>query len=230
VAVYITSDVHLRLDCPERGRCFARWVERLEPGDALVVAGDLCDFWFASRQRAADPWACPGLRALAEFRSRGGALTLLAGNHDAALGPLFEASLGARFVPEPLVFEAFGLRVHLVHGHRLGARRAWKGALESHAFLQAFGRIPTPLARGLEALLIRSNARGRSASDGRHLAAYRRYAARCAGTADLVVFGHVHHPLDDAAAQPRLVVLGSWHRGPSFLKIDAGTIALSAQR
>lgn len=229
MAAYFTSDVHLRLDHPDRGGRFARWVDRLEPGDSLVVAGDLCDFWFASRQHAAGPLACPGLRALAEFRRRGGALTLLAGNHDASLGPVFETTLGARLAAEPLVVEAYGLRVHLVHGHRLGARRAWKGVLESRAFARAFGRVPVPLARGLEALLERTNARGLAASDSRHLAAYRRYAERHTGAADLVVFGHVHRATDEAAGRSRLIVLGSWLRGSSFLKIDSAGATLMAQ-
>ena len=122
---YFVSDVHLRLDRPERSRRFARWVEGLRPGDPLVIAGDLCDFWFASRQRRADPLACEGLRALADFRARGGSTTIMPGNHDTWLGPLYERALGARFVPEPLEVEAYGRRVHLVHGHLLGARSAW---------------------------------------------------------------------------------------------------------
>src|SRR3712207_6912867 len=65
---------------------------------------------------------------------------------------LFRSALGARFVPGPRDVELFGLRVHLVHGHRLGARRAWKGVMEGRAFLRAFGLAPDPLARGLEAL------------------------------------------------------------------------------
>jgi UDP-2,3-diacylglucosamine hydrolase len=226
VAAYFTSDVHLRLDRPERGRRFARWVGRLDPADALFIVGDLCDFWFASRQRRGDPLGCPGLRAVTEFRGRGGAVTILPGNHDASLGPFFETTLGARFVPGTLDVELFGLRVHLVHGHHLGGRSAWKGVMESRAFLRAYGLVPTPLARGMEALLEASNDRGRSASDRRHLAVYRRYAQRQAGRADLVVFGHIHHPTDEAEARPRLVVLGSWHRGTSFLKVDAAGATL----
>ncbi|HEX8201375.1 MAG TPA: metallophosphoesterase [Isosphaeraceae bacterium] len=229
MAAYITSDVHLRLDRPERAGRFARWVEGLDPADALFLVGDLCDFWYASRQRRADPRSCPGLRAVAAFRDRGGAVTILPGNHDGSLGALYESALGARFVPGPLDVELFGLRVHLVHGHHLGARRAWKGVMESRTFLRGFGLAPGPLARGLEALLEASNARGRAASDRRHLAVYRRYAAARADRVDLVVFGHIHHPTDEAAGSPRLVVLGSWHRGASFLKLDAAGAALRAE-
>ena len=47
LAAYFASDVHLRLDRPERGRRFARFVGGLEPGvDTLTIVGDLCDFWY----------------------------------------------------------------------------------------------------------------------------------------------------------------------------------------
>lgn len=217
---YFVSDVHLRLDRPERGERLARWLGRLTPADTLVIAGDLCDFWFASRQRYLDTMACPGLRALAGFRACGGSVTIMGGNHDLWLGRLYEQNLDAVFVPEPYEMEADGLRVHVVHGHLLGARRAWKSVMETQAFLDFFGKLPRSLARGLEGLLEGVNARSREASDRRHLAVFRAYADRLAGRADLVVFGHIHHALYESERRPQLVVLGSWRRGLSYLRID----------
>ena len=69
---YFLSDVHLRLDQPDRGRRLALLVDRLRAGDSLTIVGDLCDFWYAARQFDADPMACAGLRSLASFRDRGG--------------------------------------------------------------------------------------------------------------------------------------------------------------
>jgi UDP-2,3-diacylglucosamine hydrolase len=220
VPAYFVSDVHLRLDRPERARRFARWLERLAPSDPLTIVGDLCDFWFASRQRLADPMTCAGLKALRAFADQGGSITILPGNHDVWLGSFYEQSLRARFVHEPFEVQAFGLRVHLVHGHRLGARSRWKGALESQTFLRAFAHVPGPLARGLEAMLEQSNEQVRARSDRRHLEVYRRYADQLANRADLVVFGHIHHPHDDRSRPPRLIVLGCWLVGESYLKID----------
>ena len=48
------------------------------------------------------------------------------GNHDAWLCPFYESELGARIVPDPCDLTVHGLRLHVVHGHLLGARRAWK--------------------------------------------------------------------------------------------------------
>jgi UDP-2,3-diacylglucosamine hydrolase len=220
VPVYLASDVHLRLDYPERGRRLARWVDTLGADDSLILAGDLCDFWYATRERRADPMACAGLRSLAAFSARGGDLTVMPGNHDAWLGPFYEATLGARFVREPLELEASGRRLHVIHGHLLGVRRPWKVVMETRAFFEGFGRVPSFLARRLDVLLSKDNERTRERMDRRHLALYRRYADRLAGSVDLVVFGHVHAWKNDDTRRPRLVVLGGWHRRSSYLKVD----------
>ena len=226
MASYFASDVHLRLDRPERGARFARWVNGLDAADSLTIVGDLCDFWYASRQRDTDPLACDGLRALAAFRSRGGSITILAGNHDGWLGDFYTKALGARFLAEPLEIEVDSFRVHLVHGHRLGARRPWKGWMESRGFLAAFRSIPGPIATALDHLLEHANERRRIRDDERHLAVYRRYAATLRGRADLVVFGHIHTPLVETQTEPRIIVLGGWHYRSSYLKIDGSRAEL----
>jgi len=221
---YFLSDVHLRLDEPDRGRRLARLVDRLGPGDSLTVVGDLCDFWFAARQTQGDPMASEGLRSLASYRDRGGPLTILAGNHDAWLGPFYERTLGARFLPDALDVEVQGLRLRVVHGHRLGARTYWKAGMESLAFLAAFRRLPMPLANFLGDQLKRTNAKHQDAFDRRGQERFRRFAASLpADSLDLVILGHVHRALDTAPDRPRLVILGGWHRSSSHLVIEDGS-------
>jgi UDP-2,3-diacylglucosamine hydrolase len=111
------------------------------------------------------------------------------------------------------------LRLYLTHGHRLGARSLWKATMESRAFLGGFAALPGPVAASLEVRLDRSNDVHREAVDRRHIAAYRRVADAMAGDIDLVVLGHIHRPTDDPGP-PRMVVLGGWHRGSSYLRID----------
>jgi UDP-2,3-diacylglucosamine hydrolase len=227
VAVYLASDVHLRLDSPERGRRFARFIAGLDPEqDRLVIVGDLCDFWYVARQLRNDPLACAGLCALAEFRRRGGAVTILLGNHDGALGPFYRTTLGLDLRDEPLEMAVHGLRVHIAHGHRLEATRRWKSLMESPTFLRAFHAIPGFLATPLDRLLHWTNVRNRERVERRYHAVFRRYAARCRDVADLVVVGHVHTPLDDAESSPRLIVLGGWHAQASYLRIDASGASL----
>jgi UDP-2,3-diacylglucosamine hydrolase len=220
VAAYFASDVHLRLDRPERGRRFARFVRTLTASDSLAIVGDLCDFWHSSRELGPGEPLCEGLRALAAFRARGGTLTLLAGNHDAWLGPYYERVLGVGLTPEPAVVAPMGVRVHLVHGHLIGARPLWKGAMESRAFLKAFRKLPGIAANRLGQVLDRSNAHSRALSEARHLAVYQPYARRLDDSIDIAVFGHVHTPRDETTDGTRLVILGGWQERSSYLKID----------
>jgi len=221
VAHYFASDVHLRFDRPERDQRFAAFLTRLNAGDALWIVGDLCDFWMGARHSAAELLRCESLQKLAQFRREGGALAVMAGNHDIWLGPFYVSQLGATMIAEPYDLESFGLRIRVVHGHLLGARRPWKAWMESRAFFETFHRLPGPIAQRLDRTLTRRNERELDADEERHLRVFREYAAACRGSADLVVIGHVHRPVDEPGASPRLIVLGGWQHRSSYLKVDA---------
>ncbi len=228
MAVYFLSDVHLRLDRPERGRRLARLVEPLGRADRIIVVGDLCDFWFASRQSREGVSECNGLRSLAAFRSRGGELTLLPGNHDNWLGPFYENALGVGFDPcETLDLDMGGLRIRALHGHLVGARSPWKGWMEGRAFLRIFSALPDAIAGLLSRVLDSVNEVKRDAINRKHLVVYRRHADAHRAEADLMVFGHIHMLHDDREGSPGLVVLGGWHERSSYLKVDCGEAILT---
>jgi UDP-2,3-diacylglucosamine hydrolase len=220
VAHYFVSDVHLREDHPDRDQRFRAWLSRLTPADALVIVGDLCDFWMSARFTEDQLAGYPSLQALSEFTRRGGSLAILAGNHDAWLCPFYARALGAQIIEEPHDMTVYGLRVRLGHGHRQGAQRLWKTAMESRAFFRAFGRLPHPIARLLDRILTWKNDLGLLENEARHLRSYRAYAAACQKVADLVVIGHVHRRVDESDAVPRLIVLGGWQHQSSYLTID----------
>lgn len=220
----------MRLDRPERGERLAALVDRLGPEDAVTVVGDLCDFWFASRQRNDDPERCAGLKALIAFTRRGGRLTILPGNHDAWLGSFFEQTLGARFAPEPLRVTSFGTRLYLAHGHLLGARAPWKGIMESRAFLWAFSALPNPIARLLAARLDVSNLESLEQTHRRHLKVYRHFVERLDEDVDLVLLGHVHDVFNESVGAKRMIVLGDWLQGASYLRIDGQGERFEVQR
>ncbi len=220
MAHYFASDVHLRFDRPDRDRRFSQWLTSLTPDDALLLAGDLCDFWMAARYGPPDLMRSESLARLAEFRRRGGSLSIMPGNHDAWLCPFYASELGAKIVPDPFDITVAGLRLRIVHGHQLGARRAWKALLESRSFFRAFGHVPLTPARFLDTLLARNNDRKLLSDEERHLQVYRTYASRLRGTTDLVMIGHVHRAVDDSRNDPRLIVLGGWQARSSYLKVD----------
>jgi len=230
VAHYLTSDVHLRLDQPERANRFGAWVDGLSADDPLIIVGDLCDFWFTARQSGRRPIVCPGLLALRRFTDRGGDLTILAGNHDAWLAPLFERDLGAKFVRDAMDLELDRLRIHIAHGHRLKTVGLLKKFMEGRAFLAAFRMTPTPVARILERKLDSMNARKRTSDDRSQLGGFTRFIVTLKGETDLVVLGHLHRTTDVSIDGTRLIVLGSWHEQSSHLKIEGGRADLVVVR
>jgi UDP-2,3-diacylglucosamine hydrolase len=193
----------------------------LTPADHLYLLGDLCDFWMGARASRAELMRSSSLQALAAFGREGGALAIMPGNHDAWLCPFYEHELGARIISEPFDLLIHGLRLRLVHGHLLGARRLWKSWMESRPFFTGFGRVPEPIARLLDRALTWRNEYGLLAEEERHLRVFRAYVAKCAEDVDLVMIGHVHRSVDDGATRPRMIVLGGWQCRSSFLLVDA---------
>ena len=222
---YFVSDTHLCLDQPQRGERLARLANQLRASDRLTVGGDLCDFWFASREMNRNAMQCAGLRALAEFRERGGQLTIIVGNHDASLGGFYEHRLGARVVAEPLDLVCYGQRVRLVHGHLLGSKSWWKSVLEWRVFLTAFSRLPSPIARRFQNLLEHSNQGNLEANHRIRRKLFRQYAQERIDRFDLFVFGHVHQPVDESLGSARLIILGDWVKTGSYLAIDESGVS-----
>ena len=174
----------------------------------------------AARQRESEFTQSEGIAALLHFRARGGSLAILPGNHDLWICPFYERILGATLLQEPYDTTVHGLRLRVVHGHLLGARRKWKGVMESREFKGAFELLPGPVAGLLDRLLERKNLRALAADEQRHLAVFRDVRGKQRGEADLVVIGHVHRAVDDSASVPRMVVLGGWQQRSSYLRID----------
>ncbi len=219
MADYFISDIHLRLDAPDRAERLTQFVDTLTACDRLWIVGDLCDFWMASRQSQIEPPDCAGLSALVRFQKRGGPLEILLGNHDAWMGPAYQAWFGINITPEPLESVSHGLRLVVSHGHRVRGKSWWKAAMESRAFLAAFQRAPESIARALDRRLTTSNERTRTESEPRMISVYREMADKLA-SCDLAIFGHVHRVHDDASRRPRLVVLGDWSESINFLRLD----------
>lgn len=220
MALYFLSDVHLRLDRPERSERLARFAAGLQPIDRVVVVGDLCDFWFASRQSETAHSPSPGLQGLANFRDSGGELTLLPGNHDAWIGDYYEKTLGVGYASEHLDLSWGGVRFHATHGHMVGAHSPWKRWMKGERFLRAFRATPSPIASVMNVLLDSANEIHRESVDLKHISVYRHHADSIAQSADVCVYGHIHRTVDEVRPAPRLVVLGGWHRRSSYFRVE----------
>jgi UDP-2,3-diacylglucosamine hydrolase len=229
MATYFTSDQHITLRYPERGQRFARFLDLIDPqNDRLVIAGDLCDFWFTAREaHRPEAKADAGILALKSFVDKGGEVVLLGGNHDQHLEWFYKDLLGLTFDREPLERNFENSRIHLAHGHLLGGRSRWKGLMESRGFLSTFKTVPSPLANSLAAQLKKYNSRNRKVDNLRHFMVFKNYVEKLPENQfDLVVLGHVHQTIFrevnslQSSSSVKLAVLGHWFHQSSWLKLD----------
>ena len=146
----------------------------------------------------------------------------MAGNHDDWLCPFYEAELGATIIAEPYdltVLRLAGSR--LVHGHLLGARRAWKAWMEGPRSSRAFGS---------RARAARPRARRHAGMEQRTQARWTTKNATCGSTGSMLP-GCRRAPISSSSAMsiarsthgqgdPRLIVLGGWQARSSYLRVD----------
>ena len=106
--------------------------------------------------------------------------------------------------------------------------------MESRAFLDAFAALPAPVGPSAGRCGWRRPTRVASQeTHRRHLVVYREHARSVvdAGSADLVLFGHVHEVYDEPVGDGgRLIVLGDWIAGSSHVRIDDRGARLAVDR
>ncbi len=151
----VIADLHLDPLRPAGIAALLRWLTRIQGAPALLVLGDLFEFWIGPVQARDEPVAAV-LQALAAAVRSGTALHLVHGNRDFLLGSDFERTTGARVHPDPIVGRLpSGARAVLLHGDELATLDRSYQRLRS-----VLRSAPVRgLARGLPAGLSRALAR-----------------------------------------------------------------------
>ncbi len=208
----IVSDLHLGGVPPETERRFLRFLEReASQARALLIAGDLFDFWFEYRT------VIPGkhfrvLAALAELVDAGVPVTFAGGNHDAWGGRFLREEVGIEFHDRPFRTTLAGKPALVAHGDGLGTGdmryRFLKAVVRSPVTIGVFRWLHPDL--GIRLAHAVSRTEGRETDDSmRGRAAFLRDWALAQLAADpelhYVVCGHSHLP-DMVEADP-----GRWY-------------------
>ena len=229
---YIVSDLHLGLASLPLERRFCDFLDAVAPGmGALVVNGDLFDFWF--EWRSVIPRAgFRALAAIARLADRGIPVHWIAGNHDCWGGDVLRTDVGAAYHPDGWRGTIAGWESWIHHGDGLRG-----DADRRYRRLRAVIRHPLSI-RAFRALHPDWGSRLASGSSAasRHHGSHDEGAglqqvafARLAGDPrlDLVVFGHSHvaaltrSPTGGIYANP-----GSWLDAPTYLRVTAERIEL----
>jgi UDP-2,3-diacylglucosamine hydrolase len=202
--VVVVADAHLGQVPPATEAAFHAFLDRVpQPGDHLLIAGDLFDFWF--EYRAVIPRKhFSSVAKLQAVRARGIPITFVGGNHDRWGGAFLRQDLGIAFHGGDAELELAGRRAFVAHGDGL-TEQHWSGALMHRvtrhpvtiwAFRLLHPTIGFWIADKLSGTLA-DNTRDRAVLD-RAAAAQKEWArALLARRTDLslVIMAHTHRPV-----------------------------------
>jgi len=201
--VLVVADAHLGQVPPAVAGALHRFLVGVPGlGDALVINGDLFDFWF--EYRAVIPRRHFGTVAkLQAVRARGIPITFVGGNHDRWGGDFLIHDLGIAFHPGEVEVELVGRRTLVAHGDGL-TEQHWSAQLLHHVLrhpvtIRLF-RVLHPdvgfwIAHHLSRRLA-DNTRDRAVLDRaqRAQAAYAEQLLARRPDLELVILAHTHRP------------------------------------
>ena len=224
----VVADAHLGQVPPAVGTAFHAFLDDVpQPGDHLVLTGDLFDFWFEyasviPRKHFAT------VAKLQEVRTRGVSITFVGGNHDRWGGSFFTRDLGIQFFGGEAELDLNGRRAFIAHGDGL-TEQHWSGAL-MHRVLRH--RVTVAVFRVLHPTIgfwiadffsrhLADSTKDRAVLD-RAAAAQRKWAAEFLErhpAVQLVIMAHTHRP-----------VVERWPDGRTYLNpgafLDGGRYAV----
>ena len=231
------SDVHLAAHRPGACAAFLAFLSGpVRQADRLYLLGDVFDLWLGdddTREPHPEVEA-----ALAETVAAGVPVDLVRGNHDFLLGDAFAERTGCRLAGEPLLIEAAGERVVLLHGDTLCTRDAEYQAFRRYARDPANQRafLARPMEeRAREAAAIRATSNSRSRLEPEDIMdvtdeEVARVLAECG--AAWMVHGHTHRPavheIELETGPATRIVLGDWYDQGTVLAWDEGGCRLAS--
>lgn len=236
--IYFLSDVHIGTGTTEveadKERRLLRWIDAIAvDAAALVILGDLFDFWFEYRH------AIPtrGFNVLARLKrlvESGVPVDFLGGNHDYWVGGFLTGQLGIQAHSHPVTLVAQGRRLFLAHGDGLAP-----GDLGYRIIRSVFR---SPLSIGLYRWLHPDIGIPLATSSSR---ASRHYTQETpvigpelwktiaepafARDHDAVLIGHFHRPVHVRSGGRDFIVNGDWMNHFSYSVLSAGELELRVQ-
>lgn len=233
--ILFISDVHLGRADRETDReverdliaCLEHHREEVEQ---LYILGDLFDEYIEYRRLVPKGYVRL-LGLVAGWTDAGVPVTYLVGNHDPWHIDYFEKELGVQVVFEPIRRQHHGQCLHLGHGDAVAdasARSRWLKSWLRHPLPVWLYRSLLPGDAGMWLASTVNKTFGKREID-RDLVERLRVRARRIlrdGSADVVIFGHSHHP--ELRSWPEGVYLntGYWHESRTFGRYYDGELQL----
>jgi len=234
--VVVVADAHLGQAPQAVATAFSAFLRAVpQPGDDLLIAGDLFDFWF-EYGRVIPKRHFPVVAELHALRRSGVPITLIGGNHDRWGRDFFTKDLGIAFHPGEAELTLAGRAAFVAHGD---------GLTEQHWSAKLMHRVTRhPVTVGLFRALhpdvgfwiadklshtLADHTRDPAALE-RAAGAQRDYARALLARRpelDLVVLAHTHRPRLERLSDGRAYVNpGAWLDGYRYAVITSSAVEL----
>jgi UDP-2,3-diacylglucosamine hydrolase len=225
--VYIVSDTHLGAVPRETERAFRGFLEHVAANaSALLINGDLFDFWFEYRRVILREHFRVVAR-LADVVDAGVKVWFVGGNHDAWAGSFLADEVGLEVLNGPVALMLAGRRTLVAHGDGLGKGdfkyRALKALIRHPLSVGAFRALHPDFGYRVAALASSTEAKagGFDAAGNSRAAFIRGWAQgqlRADPELDLVLCGHSHATALEEVEPGRFYVnTGDWLQAYNYV-------------
>ena len=239
--IYFASDNHLGAPNFEaslvREKKFVAWLDEIkENAGAIVLVGDIFDFWFEYKEVVPKGFTRT-LGKLAEISDAGVSLHYFAGNHDMWLRDYFQKELNITVHKESKVFNINDKKFFVAHGDGLGpgdkSFKLMKKIFKNPFFNWCFRCLHPDLGIKIGKYFSNKN-RLKSAiedlkfngNENEWLTKYCR-AKLEQEHYDCFIFGHRHLPLEiELSNNSKYINLGDWITHFSYAVFDGSSVSL----
>jgi len=233
-AVFVAdSHFHVRRDAAEQRRLdlfVAFLATEARRAEHLVLMGDIFDFWFDYPHFLLKGYEAV-LQSLDTVRDAGTRIHFVGGNHDIWAARYLHERYGTEPAAGPLDLALDGLRLRCVHGDGLLGKewlyRGFRAIVRSRAGVLLGKSLHPELLFAFSTWLSgHSRTADRDEAAGIEAKAARLLARSGHADWDVLLMGHVHHPMDLERDGRRLVSLGGWLEAPNFGRLQDGQLEL----
>ena len=228
-AIFLISDLHLQPQQPQVEKYFNEFVETifLPNSNTLYILGDLFEYWIGD-DGAEKLGYNPQLELLTKLTQMGNSVYFMHGNRDFLVGSVFSEKTGVKILNDPTKVEFNQLSCLLKHGddlctddvehqqfRRLTRDPNWQNSVLSKTIEQRLE---------MAASLRQMSGSSYKPSDIMDVSEPSIKETFIDEGIDVLIHGHTHRPathdytINDESK--RRIVLGDWHNGISYLKID----------
>ena len=236
--IYLISDVHLGAPVgpPERESWLLELLAEVPArASALIVLGDLFDFWFEYRH-AIPKGTFRIARAFADALDAGVPVYYLGGNHDFWIADYLKKEIGVTIFDHPIHARLHGRVVHLAHGDGLGpgdtGYKILRVILRNRLAIRAYRSIHPDLGIPFAHLASRLS---RDSRDDLREALLPKIVrdvvnARVGGPVSAMVMGHVHEPVHFRDENREFLLIGDWIENFTHVRMERGDFQLFRRR